>query len=380
MKRKYSKILVYLPAYVKINRDILTGVLAYVDCHSPWDIEVLGIGENYEKNADRDFSGVNGIICYADNTPLSQNILGNKAPTVIVFPDGPRKELLRNGTRSYVISNNPPIGRAAAKLLMDKNARSFAFAESIQPTEWSKSRCEHFLAELKKSGKEARVLNVEQLAELEDMPHPAAVFAENDRMARKVLTYCRTNNISIPQDVMLMGVDNDELLCRTANPSLSSIRMNGEQVGEKAAAVLDTMMRRPGTPGKELSYTFAGFSDRASTADEVTYGALADRVRAIIAARLEMPANGGIKIPEIVRQLGISRRTLELDFREKTGRTLHDEIIRQQLRKAMRLLTDGATTIEDIADECCFSSPSHFGSVFRKQFGYTPSEARKRGK
>lgn len=377
MKRKFSKILVYLPTYVKTNRDMLKGLLAYMECHSPWDVEVLGTGENYERNADRDFSGFNGAICYADGSKLAENILSNRYPIIVIFPDKPDKRLLAGGKRSYVFCDSRPIGRAGAKFLLDKSAVTFAFIESPAATYWSNERRDAFLEVISKSGKDAVVLNSDQLDRLEKMTGPIGVLAENDRMARSVLTFCRTKNISIPQDVMLLGVDNDDLLCRTANPSLSSISMNGEETGERTAALLDAMMRKPDSATKSITYSFAGFSDRASTADDMTYGELADRVRALIAARLDTPAAGGIKIPELVRQLGISRRTLELDFREKTGRTLHDEIIRQQLRKAMRLLTDGTMPIETIAEECCFSSPSHFGSVFRKQFGYTPSEARK---
>lgn len=377
MKKEYLKIIVYLPAYVKSNRDLLRGILDYMEYHQRRDIEVLGIGENYEKNARRDFTGFNGAICYADETPLSKNILSAGIPTVVIFPDSPRPELLNHGSRSYVWCDSKPIGRAGARFLREKNAASYVFIQSDTPADWSSVRRDAFVAEMTRSGNPVTVLTPQSMEKLATLPRPVAIMAENDRMARKVVSASRRIGLAIPNDATILGVDDDDILCRTANPTISSVRMNGSDAGEKTAATLETMMRRPDAPQRAISYSFAGITERTSTASEIACGKLVDKVRVIVETRLASADTSGIKVPEIVNQLGISRRLLELDFRKKTGHTVHKEIVRLQLAKANRLLADGRLTIEEIAESCCFSSPSHFGSVYRRQNGQTPSEARR---
>lgn len=377
MKKKDLKILIFLPTFVKTNRDILFGILDYMESHQQREIEIIGIGEDYEKKAQNDFRGFDGAICYADGSKLSMNILSCAMPMIVVFPDEPQSELLANGTRSLIVCNSRPIGRAGARYLKGKNAASYVFVEDVSPTHWSAVRSAAFRDELKKHGKDAVVLNPDTLDQLDALPRPIAIMAENDRMAHRVLVYCRGARLDVPHDAMILGVDNDDILCRTAHPALSSIRMNGSEIGEKTAALLEDMMRHGPRAARELNYSFAGFAERMSTASEIVGGELVESVRAIIKSRLNSPGTSSIKVPEIVNQMGVSRRTLELEFRAKAGHTLHDEIVRQQLLKADCLLNEGGLSIEQIAAECRFSSPSHFGMVFRKQFGHTPSEARK---
>lgn len=384
MKRKYRHILVYLPAYVKSNRDLLRGILAYGEKSGSWEIEIIGIAERYERNAERDFSEFAGAICYDDGSAVAQKISSLPIPVLLVLPDPAPAPFHRKAPRGVVVCESRRLGRAAANYFMEKKLASYVFVGRSPLTQWSIERRDAFLGALSRSHTQAVAFEMQEDAReplgdfahaCSQMPRPIGIFAENDRMARSVLSACRNAGLSVPQDVRLLGVDDDELLCRTANPPLSSLRMDSSHIGERAAKTLNTMIKTGQDAPHALSYGYSALVERSSTADEVNYGSIPDRARAYISTWLE---KGGrpLLVSEIVRALGVSRRSLELEFRRKTGHTIHDEILRQQLRKAMHFLTEGTETIETIADQCGFSSSSHFGLVFRKQYGRTPTEAR----
>ena len=387
MKKEPLKVLVYMPAHVKSNRDMLQGILQHAEQTGLWEIDVIGISEEYEKNAIRDFGELDGAICYADKSAIAGKVRDLPIPVIAVFPDAPAFTTPTPGPRGSVICNSAPIGRAAAQFLANRSPASFLFVGSKPSTDWSHRRCEGFLKELRKRNKDAEIFcltgessDVIKLSEqLAGLKTPIAVLAENDRMARTVLSACRKANLAVPNDVWILGVDNDELLCNTANPPLSSIAMDARATGERAAKALHTMMRNRRSLKRPLGYTFDGVVERLSSAKKAEYGALAERAAKCIEKHIERDLGSkAYLVADVVTEIGVSRRSLEMEFRKQTGRSLHDEIIRMQLKKATRLLMTGKTGIDEIASKCGFSSSSHFSSTFRRQFGRTPSEARKR--
>ena len=175
----------------------------------------------------------------------------------------------------------------------------------------------------------------------------------------------------------MLGVDNDELICETAQPQLSSIQMSTEQAGFEAARVLDRMMRETRkTKGRQSIITF-GFSHLVTRRSTETVQ-ISDPLVARADEFIRINAGIVVTVEDIVRHLHVSRRWLEKRFKAVIGRTVYAEIMRVRLERVQTLLRESAMTIEAIADECGFASASHLGTLFRQHFETTPAAYRRR--
>ncbi len=386
MSLESPKILVHLPAHVKSNRDLLRGFLKFASSTGRWTCEIVGISENYENVDDLRLIGQpDGVICYCDGTPTARRLLALRVPMVEVLPDIPKRLKPPRGLRAQVVCGSASIGKAAAEYLSSLAPASYAFAARLPSTHWSRERRHAFTEALK--GRKVELIGVGRRGglatlakKLATMPRPVALFAENDRLARAVLSACTQQSLAIPEDVMVLGVDDDEILCETVTPPITSIRMDARECGARAAEMLGQLMlgNRPARP--ILSYSFSRIVERFSTSINFSTGTISEKACRLIAHRLERERqDGSLHVQTLVGQLGCSRRKLEMVFRRETGRTLHDEIIRQRTRKALQMLSDESYSLDAIASSCGFASPSHLGKVFRAQFGKSPSALRGKG-
>jgi LacI family transcriptional regulator len=211
---------------------------------------------------------------------------------------------------------------------------------------------------------------------LKALPKPAAIFVANDVRGRQVLDSCLKAGVAVPQEAAVLGVDNDEMLCETTHPQMSSIQMNTEQMGFEAARVLDGMMRgcrRGAHKQVVLTYGFSHLVTRHST-ETVQIG------DALVARALEfIRINAGIAVSvnDLIEHLRVSRRSLETRFKSVMGRTVYAEIMRVRLERVQTLLRETPMTIEAIAESCGFVSASHLGAVFRNHFDMTLSSFRR---
>ncbi|MBQ9726000.1 MAG: helix-turn-helix domain-containing protein, partial [Kiritimatiellae bacterium] len=204
-------------------------------------------------------------------------------------------------------------------------------------------------------------------------PRPLAVLAAYDSEARRVLDSCRVAGLGVPEDVAVLGVDNDPLRCETALPALSSVEMGGEEAGFAAAAALDAALR--GRPGARRRIVLGGVrvEARASTARFLGRDPLVAKARAAIAERL------GERLPvaALAKALGVSRRTLELRFRAEAGVPIGEAILGERLARAKDLLRTTTLPCDEIAAACGFGDASHLAHLFRRKFGASPSSFRK---
>jgi LacI family transcriptional regulator len=219
------------------------------------------------------------------------------------------------------------------------------------------------------------------LAELMDwlasLAKPMGLMACNDSQGRHVLEACRQSDLRVPEDVAIIGVDNDELACELAIPPLSSIAQNTEQMGFRAAKLLDALMigrrRRPVhiTVPPNCLVTRPS-SDRTAVDDAVVSQAL-QFVR-------EHAFDYLIGVPDVVRHVGVSRSTLEIRFKRHLNCTIHEEILRIRLSMARRLLTSSGLSLQVIAEKSGFSSPHYMSAVFQRELGYPPGRFRKQAR
>lgn len=350
------------------DREFLSGVLKYMRTNGrPWQLELrLGREDDAPLHPD-DYDGL--IVKYS----LAQRVPATTRKRIPVVQLDGRKRL-KNAV-AHVRADNARIARTAARFLSAKRCRSYAVIGTQTPLDWSSERLEVFRRELSRQRLSAETYGApeppEDLARwLLRLPKPGAVFAVNDIRAREVLDACRRANLDVPGDIILLGVDNDELMCETSAPALSSIPLNIESAGYRAAERLARVLAgKPALSRIDIPYSGESVVERPSTDARTASDALVRRCCAWIVEHVEEP----LGVPSLVRAAGCSRRHLEMQFRRTLGHSPADEIRRQRVTHAVALLECGLSQT-DAAARCRFTDASHMHRIFKSVLGKLPSE------
>jgi LacI family transcriptional regulator len=205
---------------------------------------------------------------------------------------------------------------------------------------------------------------------------PVAVFACNDVRGRQVLAACDHANLRVPDDVAVLGVDNDPVVCELAVPPLSSIEPNPERLGYEAAAMLDRLMA--GEPAPEEAVLIPPRKLHARLSSDVL--AVEDRDVAAALRYVRDHACEGISVGSIARRLAMSRTTLDRHFHRNLGRSVKAEIDRLRVERAKQLLDDTEYKVSTIAEMTGYGVSPHFITAFKRLTGMTPGEYRERVK
>lgn len=210
---------------------------------------------------------------------------------------------------------------------------------------------------------------------LRKQPRPLALFACNDVCGQQVLNACREHAIKVPEEVAVMGVDNDDLLCSLCDPPLSSIEPDTDRMGREAAALLDKMMRG-GRAKTDLLRQIPPLRvvERAST-DVV---AIEDPVTVQAVHFIRDHVGNGIAVKDVLASVGRSRTDLEQRFRRWLKCSIRTEILRLRMDRAKNLLQQTDLTLEEIASRAGFATAAHLCRLFRQRFRRTPTQYRSR--
>ena len=204
---------------------------------------------------------------------------------------------------------------------------------------------------------------------LRSLPKPVAIFCCDDLRAAQLVRVCRAAGFSVPQDVAVLGVDDDPLLCLFASPRLSSIDSDSVEVGRAAARALAQMLDSPGAAPPQISVAPRGVASRASTdcwpgAPEWLPGLL---------AWVAENAGKNLSACDVFRRAGRSRTLVERVFRERLGTTVQRKIAEARIETAKRLLARTARPLADIARASGFSSAGYFSRAFAAATGLAPT-------
>jgi LacI family transcriptional regulator len=224
--------------------------------------------------------------------------------------------------------------------------------------------------------KEARTLRLNLLARwLKPLPKPIALLARDDLRAREVLDACRLAGLHVPEEIAVLGVNDDELICEMADPPLSSVMHNARRIGYEAAAMLDRLMQRKQVVA-DIVVDPLGVKTRQST----DLLAIEDPEVAVAVRFIREHACEGIRVDDVLDQVALSRRALEKRFRAAVGRPPHVEIRRAQLERVKELLTGSDYKLEKIAEVTGFSSAQYLAGLFRRIMHMTPGAWRQAGR
>ncbi|HHU16070.1 MAG: XylR family transcriptional regulator [Kiritimatiellae bacterium] len=372
------------------HRDILRGVLRYEQIHGPWSLHVAeGRAGEQRLPALKGWNG-SGMIGVIQNRAYAEAVLAADVPAVLIdpldavqLPDG----LLQR--HSVFASDLRAIGELAADYYLERGFTYFGFVGEIHDINWSRERGAAFAARVHAVGHQCEMYGPLTAHERQDwsrerqrlctwltaLPKPAAVFVAMDVRGRQVLDACRMAGLRVPHEVAVLAVDNDELICGSTMPPLSSIALDTDRMGFEAARLLDQLMRRArGRRPRRVERVFPPLKVVTRRSTETI--PIADPVVARALEYIWLNAQNPVGVPEIVQHSGVSRRSLEMRFRACVGVTLQDELQRTRLKRVRALLAETNHSVRAIAHACGFTSASYLGKVFRRTFGMTMTQYR----
>jgi len=207
---------------------------------------------------------------------------------------------------------------------------------------------------------------------IESWRPPVGVFVYQDVFCRFLIDMCEAKGLTVPGDVAIVGCQNDNIICESVSPSLTSIDYGYERRGYQAAALLDRLMAGKAAPESPVRVAPARLVPRESSDLFAADDPLVARALRFIVERSDRL----LEVPEVVAEVGVSRRTLERRFRASVGHSIAEEMIRLRLNRAKRRLAMGGVPLKTVAEEAGFHSASHFSRVFTKVLGITPSQYR----
>ena len=367
------------------GRDVLRGVFRYAHARTDWLIHATP--DNLVSQRLRPWRP-DGIICHAWPSGLP-TLRGLRCPVVNTLAAA------RRGAwpNAVVTTDDVAIGKLAAEHFLDRGFRHFAFC-GRRGKLFSKRRGEGFCQRLKAERVVPDVHEVEEddpapgrgpyfarsdaarVSWLRSLPKPVAAFACNDMIALQLAIACQVGGLDIPEEVALLGVGNEDVFCDRAQRPLSSIDLPGQQVGYRAAELLQHLMSGGKHPSRPILLSPRGVVTRASS--DIT--AIEDAEVAAACGFIRDRFAEGIDTSDVVRAGRLSRRMLERRFKRSLGRTLAREITRVRIDHAKRLLGDTEMSMPQIAERIGLANAERLSVAFRRATGMTPSAYRRQSR
>jgi LacI family transcriptional regulator len=197
-------------------------------------------------------------------------------------------------------------------------------------------------------------------------------MAAYDTRALNILEACKNEGFAIPEQICILGVDNDRLLCESAKPTLSSVAPDHIGEGRIAADALNHLLRHASRRPKSVLCSAKTVIERESTSPVSPARSLIQRALAYIDAH----TTEEIKVADVIRHLGVSRSLVELRFRQYHTTTLAEAIRERRLEEVKRRLVKTRSPIQTISYECGFNNINHLKNIFRRRFGLSMREFR----
>jgi LacI family transcriptional regulator len=369
------------------GRGLLHGIAEYVRLHGPWSIYLAerGLGDApppWLRRWDGD-----GIIARIENRRIARAVRALEIPTVdlrgvLIIPGVPR-----------IITDDESVAGLAFAHLRERWFRHFAFCGFVG-ADYSDSRSACFARLVEESGfachvyepsRPSPLVGTEALEQrgwtteaevtrwIQDLPKPVGLMACNDIRAHQVLTTCRTIGVRVPDEVAVVGVDNNDVLCDLSDPPLSSVLPDTHRTGHEAAVLLERMMA--GEPAAEPLTTVPALGVVTRRSTDVM--AIEDPTMSSAVRFIREHACDGITVEDVLEGLSLSRSVFERRFVKIFGRTPKAEILRTQFDRAKRLLAETDLSLKQIASKTGFRHPEYFSAAFKERTGQTPGQYRR---
>lgn len=391
MNIKYArKVILLLDSSRSFNRGLLGGLSRYARLHGPWSLD-MNFWNTYDIGlphiARWQGEGIFAAGIYSKES--AKKILESGLPAITVEDELadhlPAHTENSNGIAT-IRTDSQAAGRIAAEYLLERGLRHFAFC-GVPNKSWSQQRKEGFRRRIQQAKLKCHIypepcLKKDNVWEkervtlanwLRALPKPTGLMACNDERSCELIEAAHLAGVTAPEEIAVVGVDNDELICNLLDPPLSSIGLNGDKAGYEAAALLDRLMAGEKMAGQEVIVEPTGVVARKSTdIMAVADPAISAAIRFIRARAADM-----IRVDDVVNATPLSRRLLERRFRRTLGRSILNEIQHVHVESAVEILLNTDMPISQIAQKAGFSSPTHLGVIFKQRMKMTPFAYRK---
>lgn len=385
MFRKRPQVALIVETSRSYGRNLLRGIASYARTRTDWALLHQEMTIDTSLPGWMTTSSVRGVIARLDRRNVDP-LREMRVPIVDVrchetFPGIPQVE-----------TDDRLVTQLAFEHLWERGFRRFAFC-GYRSTHYSRTRL-HFFRELVERAncplsvyesasrpnltltqvEEQGHFDVQPMIEwLSHLTPPTGMFVCNDIRGQQVMNICRSLEIPIPDNIAVIGVDDDDAICLLSDPPLSSVKPDAEQVGYRAAEILDAMIRgQPGSLGPHYIAPVAVVQRLSTQVDAVE-----DREIALACRFIREHACDGIDVSHVANTTLLSRRQLERRFRQSLGRTLHGEITLAQVARVKQLLCETHMTLEQIAASTGFSHRERLNAVFKRVTSQTPGDYRR---
>jgi len=364
------------------GRGLIDGIARFAREHEHWSLDFEPRGFEAPPPWLDDWQG-DGILARLPSRRLAEAVVAKGVPVVDLF-----------GTCSesgmpHVAGDNAQVAQMAFDHLWEQGFRQFAYC-GLQPglNRYIDHRGELFRQLAEAAGCPFRsfasmvvgvtVPNWElehqlKAAWLRELPKPIGILACYDEPGCHLLNACRREGLRVPEEVAVVSVGNDAVLCEMTRPTLSSIDHDAPQIGYKAAAWLERLMQGKKAPRQPLRVAPRGLVARRST--DMLVADDADLARAL--AFIRSHAFEGISVGDVVRHAAVSQSVLERKFRAFLGRTPKAELLRLRMARAKELLGESELSVKEIAARCGFSGEKYFSDAFVRQCDARPAAYRR---
>lgn len=381
-----AKILLLTDFSSGYSRNLLKGIVRYSKEVGNWSFQRMPLYY-------RMLYGENGVVEWAQKwqadaiiaqlTDVNIELLNDLNIPIIVQNYRDRNKAVSNLTGDYFNT-----GVMAAKFFLNRGYRNFAFY-GFKGAIWSRERADGYSHEIEKQGYKLAVLENDNKDKeewsynhtvlgnwLQSLPKPVALFACDDHFALQISETCNVYNINVPDDIAILGVDNDDLLCNISDPPLSSIVLDVENGGYNAGKLLHQLITKEITEPFNIVVNPLIIERRKSTEKY----AVSDKNIRTILNYIEKNYANHLSVEELVKQVPLSRRVLEKKFKEETGESLYQYIQNYRIDQFTRLLITTDYSLFEAALQSGFENYKNVSRVFRKYKLLSPAEYRKRYK
>ena len=360
---------------------VIRGIADYSQNHGFWRL-LIDPKDHEQRVALPDRWNGNGIIARLGSQLQVRQIKERRLPTVNI-------DTVYQGIPGVcdVVTDDADRARLAFEHLRDRGFGEFAYF-APPSRRYSGKRGEEFIAAVREAGyacheyrpgyRAGRKIGWEEQQRrvsrwLDSLPRPVAVFTVDAFRGRQLAETCHMSGVRVPDEVAILAGDTDELMCEVSTPPLSSVAVAGRRIGFDAAALLDRLMQGEPAPKEAIKIPPHGVVSRQST------DILAIDDEAVVRALrfIQQHAFQEIVVKDILAEVPISRRSLEIQFRKYLGRSPAEEIRRVRLERGRELLGRPDLSVGEIASACGFANGTRFGVAFRQRYGQTPLAYRK---
>lgn len=385
---KVPKIILQIESSRGFGRDLLTGISNYSRLHGPWSFYLQDpffiSSRKVEKTLSRLKKGkFDGII--ARQMSGIQEIEKLRIPAIIASTVK-EKSTPEEFSFPIITTDNQSIGEIAAEHLLSRGFQNFAFC-GYDEIDWSNGRKTAFCDAVSQKGYSVYLYEQPKLKRdrhweneqkwliewLSSLPKPIGLMTCSDDRSQNVIEASKICGLRVPEQIAVIGVDDDKLVCNLSNPPLSSISLNSVSAGYEAAELLDRLMNGEPMTKQKIIVKPTHVEIRMST----NILAVKDPNVAMALSFIREHAKEDISVDDVVEATSLSRRVLESRFKNILNKSILKEIRQTRVEQIIKMLCETNISIKEIAEKLGYTGTDHISRYFRKEKGVSLLEYRR---